>query len=189
MPASDRAGLYALRAITYTNRSGDWPLFPSEQEAATQEGDYDQIARAVLGISLTATEAGGVREAIATLEANIEAEAGEAVRAAVPATLVDDVEAARVATNAALAPFTDAVANVSNRPDNASLRIFLTNELNVLVWHRNRARQGPGQDGHGCDRARLVHHHRSPRSCHSPRWSPAASASARSPEASRPSRH
>jgi signal transduction histidine kinase len=133
IPADELTGIYAVRAITYSNRVQDWPAFPTETEAAAREGDYAQISRDVLAISLTATPAGGVQEAVNALLAVVDAEAAMAVLAAVPGTLVDDIVSARSATDAALGPFSDAVANVSDRAENSALRTLLENSLDRLT--------------------------------------------------------
>jgi hypothetical protein len=97
LSADELTGIYAVRAVTFKNRVQDWPAFPTEQEAAAREGDYAQIERDILAISLTATPAGGVQDAVAQLDARVVAEAAAGVLAAVPGTLVDDIVSARAA--------------------------------------------------------------------------------------------
>ena len=143
IPAEQRTGLYAVRAITFENRVQDWPAFPSEQEAATREGDYAQIQRDILAISTTATPAGGVQEAVTELDVRVSAEAAASVLAAIPGTLVDDIVTARAATDVALDPFADAVANMSTRAANDEFRLLLSNasdRLNGLEVQRATVR-------------------------------------------------
>ena len=130
---AELTGIYAVRAVTYTNRVQDWPEFPTEGEAAAREGDYAQISRDVEAVSLTATPAGGVQAAVVTLLERVNAEAAMAVLSAVPGTLVDDVVDARAVSDAALGPFTEAVAKVSVRPENSALKTILGNTLDRLT--------------------------------------------------------
>ncbi len=132
-PAGELTGIYAVRAITFANRVQDWPAFPTEQEAAKRGGDYSQIERDILAISLTATPAGGVQEAVTELDARVAAEAAAAVLAAVPGTLVSEIDSARATTDAAIGPFQDAVTKMSTRATNSSFKILLENEKSRLT--------------------------------------------------------
>ncbi len=132
LPADQLTGIYAVRAVTFSNRAQDWPTFPSEQEAAAREGDYAQIERDIHAVSLTATPAGGVQAAVAELDARVQAEAAAAVLAAVPGTLVNDIVSARTATDTALVPFQEAVANMSTRASNSAFGVVLSNESDRL---------------------------------------------------------
>jgi signal transduction histidine kinase len=132
VPVAERTGLYSLRALTYSENAGDWPTFPTQTEASKQGSDYAQVGRSVLAVSLTATSAGGISDAVAAIEASILDEATQAELAAAAGTLVEPIKSAQAATNQAQGTFRDAVGKVSTRSENAAIRVILANEMNAL---------------------------------------------------------
>jgi signal transduction histidine kinase len=122
VPVNTRTGIYQLRAMTYVENPGDWPTFLGPVQTDALATGYSQVHESVLAVSLTATAAGGVGDAVSALASAIEEEATQANLATGTGALVEPIQTARLATDAAKNGFEDVVAKISTRTENLAIQ-------------------------------------------------------------------